>query len=145
MMIENYRFDLYFSYWILLWLLLSIVLDFTPPFYSLILATLLHMYFINTCIYNDNYTCRHLIINVFVLYSKIIGALIAYYSKNRNGYNEFTILLLLLPLYIIYKYIINRINFLDDISFNKNGNLGYYNCINTPLYNIINSYSKNES
>lgn len=144
-MIEKYRFDLYFSYWILLWLLLSIILNFTPPFYSLILATLFHMYFINICIYNDNYTCLHLIINVFVLCFKIIGALIAYYSKNRNDYIEFNILLLLITLYIIYKYIINRINFLDDISFNKNGNSGYYNCINTPLYNIIKSYSKNES
>lgn len=144
-MIENYRFDLYFSYWILFWLLLSIIFDFTPPFYSLILATFFHMYFINTCIHNDNYTCLHLIINVFVLYSKIIGALIAYHSKYRNGYIEFNILLLLVTLYIIYKYIINRINILDDITFNKKENLGYYNCINTPLYNIINSYSKNEN
>ena len=112
MMIENYRFDLYFSYWILLWLLLSIVLDFTPPFYSLILATLLHMYFINTCIYNDNYTCLHLIINVFVLYSKIIGALIAYYSKNRNinsninsnSYRKIVILILIVIVINIYYY-----------------------------------------
>ena len=104
---KNYRFDLYFSYWIFAWLILSFIFKkaISPPFYLLIAAFIINIiYVIFNCSQDKDYKNLHLVIAFVILLFKISGVILVYYTKRYNIYNELIIGISLLIIYIIYKY-----------------------------------------
>jgi len=142
---KNYRFDLYFSYWIFAWLILSFIFKkaISPPFYLLIAAFIINIiYVIFNCSQDKDYKNLHLVIAFVTLLLKISGIILVYYTKRYNIYNELIIGISLLIIYIIYKYFYYKIDYSKEFSNQENNEIGYYNCTNTPLYNFINTYIK---
>jgi hypothetical protein len=133
---QNNRFDLYFSYWILLWLVLILIFykKSILPFYSFILALLYHTTIvIYTFILHNKIDNIHLLI---VLVIKIIPIIIIYYYYyNRiNFRKELVLFIILFGLFIIWKYIINNVDIFCEIKdFISNGI-----ATDTPLLSIIN-------
>lgn len=139
----NYRSDLYFSSWIILWFILSLIINITPPLYSLFAAAIIQLLNFNfVCINDKNFTNLHKIINICVITFKFLGVVTIYYYYKYNFYKEFNIFAILITLYIIYKYIIYSIDYKAELSGKVTDKPGYYNCTNTPLYNLINQYNK---
>ena len=139
----NYRSDHYFSSWIILWFILSLLFKITPPFYTLFTATIIQILNFNfVCINDKNFTSLHKMINICIISFKFLGAVIIYYYYKYDFYKELNIFAVLMTLYIIYKYIIYGVDYKAELSGKITDKPGYYNCINTPLYNIINQYSK---
>jgi hypothetical protein len=132
---QNNRFDLYFSYWILLWLVF-IILFYKKgilPFYSFILALLYHTTIvIYTFILNKKKIILHMIIVIII---KIIPIIIIYnYYYNRiNFRKELVLFIILFGLYIIWKYIINNVDLLCEIKDLITNGIAN----DTPLKNII--------
>ena len=129
---QNNRFDLYFSYWILLWLILFNIF-YILPFYSLILGLIYHITIvIYTFILQNKINSIHLFI---ILIIKIIPIIIIYYYfKNRiNLKKELVLFIILFGLFIIWKYIINNVDLFCEIKyFIANGI-----ATDTPLLSII--------
>lgn len=134
---QNNRFDLYFSYWILLWLVFTILFynKSILPFYSFILALLYHTTIViyTFILHKKIIIILHIII---VLIIKIIPIIIIYnYYYNRINFREELVLFIILfGLYIIWKYIINNVDLFCEIKdFISNGIAN-----DTPILSIIN-------
>ena len=110
---KNYRFDLYFSYWIFAWLILSFIFKkaISPPFYLLIAAFIINIiYVIFNCSQDKDYKNLHLVIAFLILLFKISGVILVYYTKRYNIYNiPISLLVSVLITWIviiIFKYIL---------------------------------------
>lgn len=133
---QNNRFDLYFSYWILLWLLLILLFckNSILPFYSFILALIYHTAIvIYTFILHKKINNIHLLI---VLVIKIIPIIIIYYYYNNriNFREELVLFIILFGLYIIWKYIINNVDLLCEIKDLITNGIAN----DTPILSIVN-------
>lgn len=133
---QNNRFDLYFSYWILLWLVLILIFykNSILPFYSFILALLYHTAIvIYTFILHNKIDNIHLLIILFIKIIPII--IIYYYYYNRINFSkELVLFIILFSLFIIWKYIINNVDIFCEIKdFISNGV-----ATDTPILSIIN-------
>lgn len=103
------RFDVYLSYWILAWAIISIFFDITFPILSLLIV------FLGQYIYTKNNLCK--IINhydyviygnftiLFIKYLILVYALI-YKTKNYSIYNELVLLVIIYIIFNIYYRII---------------------------------------
>lgn len=131
---QNNRFDLYFSYWILLWLVFTILFNKKGilPFYSFILALLYHIAIvIYTFILHNKINNIHLLI---ILVIKIIPIIIIYHYNRINFIKELVLFIILFSLFIIWKYIINNVDIFCEIKdFISNGVAN-----DTPILSIIN-------
>ena len=132
---QNNRFDLYFSYWILLWLVLILIFykNSILPFYSFILALLYHTAIvIYTFILQNRINSIHLFI---ILIIKIIPIIIIYYYFNNriNFRKELVLFIILFSLFIIWKYIINNVDFFCEIKYFISNGIA----TDTPLLSII--------
>jgi len=135
------RLDFYFTYWILLWFILFIILNkyiiIYPPFYTMLVSFFVNFLLLTyTYVLIKKYSIKILITEVLVfLILKLIPLTIlyVYYYKNVSLINEFKILIPLSLIFIIWKHLINSINIYDEFnSFIKNGIPK-----NGPLANII--------
>ncbi len=107
------RFFNYFSYWILVWFIISILLQekITPPFYSFILALfahiciLLYTYFVSRYTF-DQYRSLVLFHLLVIAFMKLIPiAYIYLFSKNISFSNELPIFISLFVLYILWMFL----------------------------------------
>ena len=133
------RFDHYFSYWILVWLIVYILLQgkITPPFYSFIFALighiciLLYTYYVSKQTYNQYRTLvlSHLVIIAFMKLIPI--AYMYYFIKIISFSNELPICISLFLLYILWMFL------QTDVMYNLR--YFYNNGINfsTPLMSLF--------
>ena len=128
----NLRFDLHFSYWIIAWCIVGIVLESKLlPFYGLILSILFH----TTKLIINYHTLDRLtlISNVFVItIIKLVPILYIwkYFYNKIDLKKEIPMFLILLAIFVFWKYIINKdkpILSEFDIKVNKN----------TPIVSIV--------
>ena len=107
------RFDVYLSYWILAWAIISIFLDITFPIISLLIVFLAQYIYTknNLCkiTYHFNYVIHGNFTILFIKYLLLVYALI-YKTTNYSIYNE---LVLLVCIYIIfniyYKIVVGKV------------------------------------
>ncbi len=100
---NNFRFDLYFSYWILFWALLSFIFNFNFPFISIFICLISQLYYFydNCCLIlnsKENYVILGNTITIFIKFIFLIFGLIYKY----NNYNFFIDLFYSIILFIIF-------------------------------------------
>ena len=107
------RFDVYLSYWILSWAIISIFLDITFPIISLLIVFLAQYIYTKNNLCKISYYYNYVIYGnftiLFIKYLLLTYALI-YKTKNYSIYNE---LVLLVCVYIIfniyYKIVVGKV------------------------------------
>jgi hypothetical protein len=120
-MIENEnRFDFYFSYWIILWFIISLFIDIYIPF------TMLIIIFISTFVYIYNKNCKifesrkyYIILGnycVFILKYLLIVYTLLYKYKKINIIKELYISIVLFIIYCLYYYILTNKLYFNDFS-----------------------------
>ena len=106
----NLRFDLHFSYWIIAWFIIGLILGSKLlPFYGLILSILFHT--TKLIINYDTLDRLTLITNVFVItIIKLIPILYIwkYFYNKIDLKKEIPMFMILLAIFVFWKYIINK-------------------------------------
>lgn len=133
------RFDLYFSYWIFVWFIVSIIFMFSVvPFYSLCLVLAYHICVFMYSIYYNKYRLdKSFIIGniIVILFIKLfpIIYIINNVSKRVRFEEELKIFLVLIVIYVIWKYVVNEISIEEEYKLFKKNGLSK----NTPLVEIV--------
>ena len=133
------RFDLYFSYWIFVWFIVSIIFMFSVvPFYSLCLVLAYHIcVFMYSIYYNKDRLDKSFIIGniIVILFIKLfpIIYIINNVSKRVRFEEELKIFLILIVIYVIWKYVVNKISIEEEYKLFKKNGLSK----NTPLVQIV--------
>lgn len=128
----NLRFDLHFSYWIITWCIIGLIIKSELlPFYGLVVSILFHT--IKLFINFDRIDNVTLITNIGVItIIKLIPILyiLKYYQYKISIQKEIPIFFILLSIFIYWKYSINKSTpFLSEIDSKISQN--------TPLVSII--------
>jgi hypothetical protein len=104
------RFDLHFSYWVIVWCIIYICIanNSIPPYYSLLLVIIFQL--VNIIINFTKIDRLTLDVNLFVLFIlKIIPFLYLHtYANNINILLEIQIFIPLFLTFILWKYIVNQ-------------------------------------
>lgn len=137
------RFDLYFSYWIFVWFIVSILFMFSVvPFYSFCLVLAYHIcVFMYSIYYNKDKLEKSFIIgNILVLLFVKLFPIIYIINNDVNRVRfdeELKIFLVLIVIYVIWKYVVNEISIEEEYKlFMKNGLSK-----KTPLVEIVKTIS----
>lgn len=133
------RFDLHFSYWIIVWCIIYIItteyiINIVPPYYSLLLVIIFQL--INIIINFTQIDRLTLDVNLFVLFIlKIIPFLYLHtYANNINILLEVQIFIPLFLTFILWKYIVNQYDTHTSYIFSE---LQFKIQKNTPILSIV--------